>query len=45
MVVRRLPDGQRFADRENDITYITLFQGHFKVLCNINLCKKSLILS
>ena len=30
---------QRFADRENDVTYKTQFQGHFKGVCNINLRK------
>ena len=30
---------QRFADRENDVTYKTQFQGHFKGVCNINLQK------
>ena len=30
---------QRFADRENDVTYKTQFQGHFKGVCNRNLRK------
>ena len=30
---------QRFADRENDVTYKTQFQGHFKAVCNRNLRK------
>ena len=25
-----------FADRKNDVTYLTQFQGHFQGLCNIN---------
>ena len=28
-----------FADRKNDVTYITQFLGHFTGLCNINLRK------
>ena len=30
---------QRFADRENDVTYKTQLQGHFKGVCNRNLRK------
>ena len=30
---------QRFADRENDVTYKTQFQGHCKGVCNIHLRK------
>ena len=30
---------QRFADRENDVTYKTQFQGHFTGVCNRNLRK------
>ena len=30
---------QRFADRENDVTYKTQFQGNFKGVCNRNLRK------
>ena len=28
-----------FADRKNDVTYTTQFQGHFKGLCKRNLRK------
>ena len=30
---------QRFADRENDVTHKTQFQGHFTGVCNRNLRK------
>ena len=31
-----------FADRENDLTYITIFQRHFKWPCNKHLRKITL---
>ena len=32
-----------FADRKNDVTYVTLFQGHFKWLCNR--CLRKIVLN